>query len=113
MHAGRGQLQHPVDICRRDEMPVGRITCVRRIRPSANARSISASVVPGGIRRASAPPGGWILLRLHGTEPGDDIGRLTVNCPRDALVVESLFGDCDVHRAGGEECVARRITFQI
>ena len=113
MHAGRGQLQHPVDICRRDEMP-SRAHYVRPEDSPFGQRALNLGV--GRTRwhpQGQRPPGGWILLRLHGTEPGNDIGRLTVNCPRDALVVELLFGDCDVHRAGGEECVARRITFQI
>ena len=113
MHAGRGQLQHPVDICWRDEMP-GR---AHHVRPEDSPFVHCALNLGVGRTRwhaqGQSPSCGRILLRLHGTEPGDDIGRLTVNCPRDALVVESLFGDCDVHRAGGEECVARRITFQI
>ena len=100
MHARRGQVEHPSDVRRRDEMP-GRAQHVRPENPPVVAGAFDLGVGRGsGHAQREAPPGGRVLLRLDGAEPGDDLFRTASPRPRDALVIESLTGDSAVHACG-------------
>ena len=93
MHVRRGELQHPADVGRRDEVPGG----------AEDVGAEDLSLVDGPVQRrvggpgrqaeAERPLGRTVLLGLHRSQPGDQLLRTARTGSRDPLVMESLAGD--------------------
>ena len=93
MDARCRELEHPVDVRRRDKVP-RRPQDVRTEEAAVVERALDLRV-SRAIRhpQAQRPFGGGILLRLHRAEPRYKLRRLRRPWSRDALVVKSLGRD--------------------
>jgi hypothetical protein len=88
-----GQFEEPPDVPARDEMP----------RRSHHVRAEDFPACQCGInacrRHRSAhaegerPPGGAVVLRLHGAEPGDNVSGVSRSGPQQAMAPEAFGGD--------------------
>ena len=97
MNARGRQLEHPVEVRGGDKVP-GRPHDVR-----AEDAPVVEGALDAGVGRAIRHPQrerpfrGGIVLRLHSTEPRDQVREVTRSLPREALILESLEGDSLMH----------------
>ena len=97
-HSRAGELEHPTDVGRRDEVP-GRAQHVRAQDRAVGDERFDLRVDDAGRALRDGPLRAGIVLRLYGTESLDDLERRVEGHADEPLPDESLIRDLrQLHR---------------